>query len=77
MEREPAFLDAIRANPQDEALRLIYADWLEEQGKSEQSCYLRLHNQLLTVIGAGQLGQESATSPPRLAQQYEKAGRVH
>jgi uncharacterized protein (TIGR02996 family) len=28
----PAFLKAILANPEDNALRLIYADWLEERG---------------------------------------------
>jgi uncharacterized protein (TIGR02996 family) len=27
-----ALLEAIRANPHDEALRLVYADWLEEYG---------------------------------------------
>jgi uncharacterized protein (TIGR02996 family) len=29
---DPAFLAAITAAPQDAALRLVYADWLEEQG---------------------------------------------
>ncbi len=32
MSDEQAFLDAIKANPSDRALRLIYADWLEERG---------------------------------------------
>jgi uncharacterized protein (TIGR02996 family) len=31
MEQETPFLDAIRAQPQDVAHRLIYADWLEER----------------------------------------------
>src|SRR5947209_1506964 len=30
--KEGAFLEAIEANPDDDTLRLIYADWLEEQG---------------------------------------------
>src|SRR5205809_801969 len=29
---EKAFLDAIRERPDDEAVRLVYADWLEERG---------------------------------------------
>ena len=32
MNPEPAFLQAIREAPNDDAPRLIYADWLEEQG---------------------------------------------
>ena len=29
---DEAFLQAIRENPDDDAPRLIYADWLEERG---------------------------------------------
>jgi uncharacterized protein (TIGR02996 family) len=29
---EAAFLQAIRDRPDDDALRLIYADWLDERG---------------------------------------------
>lgn len=32
MKQEDTFLRAIESRPQDEGLRLIYADWLEEQG---------------------------------------------
>src|SRR5437660_107995 len=32
MADEAAFLDAIIADPDDDALRLIFADWLDEQG---------------------------------------------
>jgi uncharacterized protein (TIGR02996 family) len=32
MTRDAAFLDAIRAAPDDDAPRLIYADWLDERG---------------------------------------------
>ncbi|MCI0462063.1 MAG: TIGR02996 domain-containing protein [Gemmataceae bacterium] len=41
MNDEDAFLQAIRANPNDEQLRLVYADWLEEQGDPRAE-YLRL-----------------------------------
>ncbi len=32
MDHERAFLQAIREEPEDDARRLIFADWLEEQG---------------------------------------------
>ena len=38
---EQPFLDEIRANPHDDAARLVYADWLEERGDVRAE-YLRL-----------------------------------
>jgi uncharacterized protein (TIGR02996 family) len=38
---EDGFIEAIGAAPEDEALRLVYADWLEDHGKSAHSAYLR------------------------------------
>ncbi len=40
MREHEAFLDAIRANPDDEAPRLVYADWLEDHG-DPRADYLR------------------------------------
>jgi uncharacterized protein (TIGR02996 family) len=37
MDHERAFFQAIREAPHDDAPRLIYADWLEEQGGGERS----------------------------------------
>ncbi len=37
MDHERAFLQAIREEPADDAHRLIYADWLEEQGGSARA----------------------------------------
>lgn len=42
---EQAFLEAIRSNPGDVAQRLIYADWLEEQGDWRGE-YIRRRQQL-------------------------------
>lgn len=39
--RDDEFLKAIRSNPSDETLRLVYIDWLEEKGDSRAE-YLRL-----------------------------------
>jgi uncharacterized protein (TIGR02996 family) len=33
---ETQFLDAIRANPDDDTARLVYADWLDEEGTTDQ-----------------------------------------
>ena len=45
MRDEAAFLEAIREDPNDDAARLVYADWLDEQGDSRCE-YLRLEHQL-------------------------------
>jgi uncharacterized protein (TIGR02996 family) len=42
-EREAgAFLDDIRRHPDDDAPRLIYADWLDEHGDAERAEFIRL-----------------------------------
>src|SRR5262245_51741438 len=48
MGEEESFLVAISATPDDEALRLVYADWLEERG-DVRSEYLRLLCSLATL----------------------------
>jgi uncharacterized protein (TIGR02996 family) len=48
MKEDQQFLEAIRANPRDEALRLVYADWLEDRGDPRAE-YLRLCDQLRRV----------------------------
>lgn len=52
MRSDDAFVRAILAEPQDDLLRLAYADWLEEAGDIVRAAYLRL------------LTQVSGTSPP-------------
>ncbi|MEO2089120.1 MAG: TIGR02996 domain-containing protein [Gemmataceae bacterium] len=45
MSDEAAFLSGIRAEPQDDLRRLVYADWLDERGDDESRAkaeYLRL-----------------------------------
>ena len=42
MSDEAAFLAAIRAAPADDGPRLIYADWLDEQGRHEQAEFIRV-----------------------------------
>lgn len=52
MSDEPAFLNAILANPQDDAPRLIYADWLDERGDelaTQKADFLRVTCRMLTA----------------------------
>jgi uncharacterized protein (TIGR02996 family) len=39
---EAALLEAVRTNPEDLTLRLIYADWCEEQGDEARARFIRL-----------------------------------
>jgi uncharacterized protein (TIGR02996 family) len=48
MNDETPFIEAILANPEDEAPRLIYADWLEERGDPRGE-FLRLENALANL----------------------------
>jgi uncharacterized protein (TIGR02996 family) len=39
---DAGFLKAILDNPDDDAVRLVYADWLEEQGNPDRAEFIRL-----------------------------------
>ena len=41
MNYEEGFLEAIREDPDDEGLRLVYADWLEEHGQLNRAEFIR------------------------------------
>lgn len=42
MTHEEAFIRAIRETPDDDAPRLIYADWLEEHGQADRAEFIRV-----------------------------------
>jgi uncharacterized protein (TIGR02996 family) len=42
MAHNEAFLKAILADPEDDTVRLIYADWLEEYGELDRAEFIRL-----------------------------------
>lgn len=44
-----ALLAAIRESPQDDAPRLIYADWLDENGQAERAEFLRVQCELAAM----------------------------
>lgn len=40
-EEEISFLNKLRESPNDEAIRLVYADWLDENNQADKAHYLR------------------------------------
>jgi len=46
---ELAFLRSITADPSDDTVRLVYADWLEEHGKSERAEFIRVQIELSQI----------------------------
>src|SRR5262245_29077001 len=45
-ESEDALLQAVIDNPDDDAVRLVYADWLEEHGQPARAAFIRVQIQL-------------------------------
>ena len=76
MSDEEGFLNAIQHNPNDDAIRLIYADWLEERGdpnNDSRSQYLRLEHQFAQLKHPlEQLRHQLEQLPPRFAQLREQ-----
>jgi uncharacterized protein (TIGR02996 family) len=56
MTDEASFLAAIQASPQDRSLRLIFADWLEDQGDARCE-YLRVDCELQQLLNAAAIDQ--------------------
>ncbi len=69
-ERENAFLEAIREEPEDDGLRLIFADWLEEHS-DPRGQFIR--TQIMLATGFEQDGKQPLT-PARRAE-LEKTER--
>jgi uncharacterized protein (TIGR02996 family) len=46
---DQGFLDDIAAHPEDDAPRLIYADWLEDNGQGHRAEFIRLQCRLATL----------------------------
>lgn len=46
---EASFMDAIIASPRDDAPRLIFADWLEENGQNDRADFIRVQCDLAAI----------------------------
>src|SRR5262245_19361390 len=49
MNQDEAFLHAIAENPDDDTVRLVYSDWLEENGQPRRRAVIRLQCELEPV----------------------------
>src|SRR5438552_2205450 len=52
MTQDEAFLLAIREAPEENGPRLIYADWLEDNGQPERAEFIRVQIELARVVEA-------------------------
>jgi len=50
---DAALLAAIRVAPDDDAPRLVYADWLEEHGQPERAEFIRVQCELIRLDDTG------------------------
>lgn len=60
MTEDQAFLQAIAEQPDDDAPRLIYADYLEERGQVERAEFIRVQIELSLVPALEWVGDEDA-----------------
>jgi uncharacterized protein (TIGR02996 family) len=76
MNEEAPFLNAIKADPEDLFLRLVYADWLEEHG-DPRSEYLRVDGKLQELTGPSAPNELTAASKVRqLRVRLRKLGKA-
>ncbi len=50
---EEAFLSDVRANPEDDGVRLIYADWLQDNGQPQRAELIRVQVELARLADEG------------------------
>jgi uncharacterized protein (TIGR02996 family) len=70
MSAEAAFLDAIRSKPDDAVTRLVYADWLDEQGgkaNAAKSAVLRFQCEFAALAATTKIGGTKKKRLRRLA----------
>jgi uncharacterized protein (TIGR02996 family) len=54
MDQNRAFVEAIREDPDDDGVRLVYADWLEEHGDPDRAELIRVQITLETLAGGAE-----------------------
>jgi uncharacterized protein (TIGR02996 family) len=60
---DPTFLKAILAAPEDDALRLVYADWLQENGQPERAEFIRAECEQATIHSDPTVGPNRWDNP--------------
>jgi uncharacterized protein (TIGR02996 family) len=72
-----ALLQAIAEEPQDDSLRLIYADWLHDHGEPEHAEYIRLEITLHTLYQTPDLTDAGLRERDQLAQRRDALFDAH
>jgi uncharacterized protein (TIGR02996 family) len=75
MTHDDAFLEAIIESPDDDGLRLIYADWLEEHGQPERAEFIRVQITLATLPADNPRRQELKTRETDLLTRHQAEWR--
>src|SRR5438477_13205900 len=65
------FLAAIRAAPDDDAPRLIYADWLDEHGQPERAEFIRVQIELAKSPADGRHSARLKKREKQLLEEFE------
>lgn len=75
---QAAFLEAILAEPDEPAHRLVYADWLDDQGESDRAEFIRLQVGRETLVPWSRAARASLAREQQLLNQHgaEWAGDI-
>jgi uncharacterized protein (TIGR02996 family) len=71
-----AFLAEILANPEDDAPRLVFADWLEDHGQPERAEFIRTQIELSRLPGGGARRRGLRAREGALLRQHGRAWRA-
>ncbi len=72
MTQDEAFLQAIVENPDDDSVRLIYADWLDEHDQTDRAAFIRLQCELATLERNAPRGAELKARERELLAEHEE-----
>ena len=67
MSDREAFLRTIVENPEDDVPRLVFADWLEENGDADRAVFIRAQCEVARLPEGDPSRQKSETIANRLA----------
>jgi uncharacterized protein (TIGR02996 family) len=72
MSESTAFLQAIFEKPDDDRPRLLYADWLDENGDTERAEFIRIQCALASLIGDQEEGAEFETNRAEIHELWQR-----
>jgi uncharacterized protein (TIGR02996 family) len=70
---EASFLQAILEEPEEDGVRLVYADWLEERGDTDRAEFIRVQCELARIGAADPRRRELAFRERVLLKKHERA----